>query len=116
MSQKRFVIGVAVIRFRQWDRDPLIRRTLVDGALTGALALVYFGVVTILPNLVFPTGASRPPAIVVISTLAVAGLSTLCACISRRRSTVAFTGVSTMLPKPWRLLRRLPGMKWIWTG
>jgi hypothetical protein len=69
-------LGVAVLRYRLWDIDILINRTLVYGALTALLALVYFGLVVALQALfkaiTGQVGAS--PLVIVISTLAIAAL------------------------------------------
>jgi hypothetical protein len=66
-------IGIAVLRYRLWDIDQLINRTLVYGALTTALALLYIGSVVLLRYLLAPLTGSSELAIVA-STLAIAVL------------------------------------------
>jgi hypothetical protein len=69
-------VGVAILRYRLWDIDNIINRTLVYGTLTVMIALVYFGLVISLQSLVrFVTGTiSEQPLITVASTLAIAAL------------------------------------------
>jgi hypothetical protein len=66
-------IGIAILRYRLWDIDQLINRTLVYGALTTALALVYIGSVVLLRYVLAPLTGSSELAIVA-STLAIAVL------------------------------------------
>ncbi len=70
-------LGIAVLRSRLWDIDPLINRTLVYGSLTAALAIIYFlGVVAMQEIFHALTGQHQSPVAVVISTLLIAALFT----------------------------------------
>jgi hypothetical protein len=72
------VIAVTIVRHQLYDIDVLINRTLVYGALTVMLGLVYFGGVASLQYLFRAlTGqAQQSQLVVVASTLAIAALFT----------------------------------------
>ena len=69
-------IAFSILRYRLWDIDLLINRTLVYTTLTAILALIYFGCVVLLQHLVNGvTGqAGQSPLVIVASTLAIAAL------------------------------------------
>lgn len=62
--------GIAILRYRLYDIDQIINRTLVYGLLTAALSLIYFGSVAVLQR-VF---VSQSPLVLVASTLLIAVL------------------------------------------
>jgi hypothetical protein len=67
-------IVVAILRYRLYDIDLIIRRTLQYSLLTGLLGLLYFGSVILLQGLFSEVGGEPPAAIVVLSTLLIAAL------------------------------------------
>jgi hypothetical protein len=68
-------LAVAILRYRLWDIEVILRRTLVYGVLTGLLALAYFGAVVVLEAVVRPlTGQRQNTLVSVISTLLIAAL------------------------------------------
>ena len=67
-------IEIAVLRYRLYDIDLVINRTLVYGSLTVALALVYFGSVVGLQRLLSPVVGDSNQFAVVASTLLIATL------------------------------------------
>ena len=68
--------GVAITRYRLYEIDIVINRTLVYGALTAALVALYFGGVATLQALLRAlTGQEQQPQLaIVVSTLAIAAL------------------------------------------
>ena len=67
-------IGIAILRYRLYDIDFLINRTLVYSTLTAILAALYFGVIVVLQRFFVLLTGERSTIAVVASTLAIAAL------------------------------------------
>jgi hypothetical protein len=66
--------GIAILRYRLYDIDRLINRTLVYGSLTAILGLGYAGAVLVLGQVFGGVGGNPPSWAVAGATLAVAAL------------------------------------------
>ena len=69
-------VGIAIMRYRLYEIDLLINRTLVYGALTASLAAVYFASVATTQAVfrAFTGQEQQPQLAIVFSTLAIAAL------------------------------------------
>jgi hypothetical protein len=69
-------IAVAVLRYRLYDIDILINRTLVYGSLTATLVALYFGGIVVLQRVFISLTGEKSTVAVVASTLFIAALFT----------------------------------------
>ena len=67
-------IGVAVLKYRLYEIDTLINRTLVYGSLTATLVALYFGGIVVLQRVFVALTGEKSTLAVVVSTLAIAAL------------------------------------------
>ena len=65
---------LAILRYRLWDIDLIVKRTLVYGLLTASLAAAYFAGVVVLQGIFRGVTGQESGLAVVVSTLVVAGL------------------------------------------
>jgi uncharacterized membrane protein YhdT len=69
-------IGIAILRYRLYDIDILINRTLVYGSLTATLVALYFGGIVVLQRIFVLLTGEQSTLAVVASTLVIAALFT----------------------------------------
>jgi hypothetical protein len=67
-------IGIAILRYRLYDIDIIIRKTLIYSILTGILALIYFGGVVLAQQVLRAATGEAPDITIVLSTLLIAAL------------------------------------------
>jgi hypothetical protein len=69
-------VGIAVLRYRLWDIDVIIRKTVLYGLLSALLAVVFYLLVVVLQAIFTQVTGRDSPATVILSTLAIAALFT----------------------------------------
>src|SRR3712207_616625 len=67
-------MGIAIVRYRLYEIDLIINRTLVYGPLTAALVALYFGGVVLLQSLFAVLTGERTTLAIVASTLVIAAM------------------------------------------
>jgi hypothetical protein len=67
-------VGIAILRYRLYDIDLIINRTLVYGSLTATLVALYFGGIAVLQRLFVVLTGEKSTLAVVASTLVIAAL------------------------------------------
>jgi hypothetical protein len=67
-------LGFSILRYRLWESDTIINRTLVYGLLTAVLALLYFSSVVLFQQIMQALTGQRSPLAIIASTLLIAAL------------------------------------------
>jgi hypothetical protein len=68
------LITLSILRYRLWDIDIIIRRTLVYTGLTAFLGLLYYGVIILMQTLVAFVEGQQTALVTAVSTLLIASL------------------------------------------
>jgi hypothetical protein len=69
-------VGIAIVRYRLYEIDLIINRTLVYASLTATLAALYFGVIVVLQSIFVALTGQQSTLAVVASTLLIAAMFT----------------------------------------
>jgi hypothetical protein len=68
------VVGIAILKYRLYEIDIIINRTLVYGSLTATLVAIYFGGIVLLQRVFVVFTGQKSTLAVVASTLLIAAL------------------------------------------
>ncbi len=98
--------GIAILKYRLYDIDVIINRTLVYGTLTALLAAIYLGSVVLLQQIVSPLIGGNDQITMVASTLAIAALFQP---LRRRIQTVIDACIAANTMRKRRSRRSAPG-------
>ena len=94
--------GIAILRYRLYEIDVILRKTLVYATLIGVLAVVYLGGIYLIERALQAVTGQSGALAVTFSTLAVAaGFQPLRSRI-RRGSIIASTAAAMTQPRRWR--------------
>jgi hypothetical protein len=94
--------GVAILKYRLYEIDTIINRTLVYSVLTALLALLYVGSVVLLQMLFSAPSGGDSQLAVLVSTLAIAARCSILCGVASRRWTDASTAASTTRWRRWK--------------